>query len=116
MSIKDSYINKRVIFDTKDGLEEKIDLLTTMISKLTPQDDEQGKQFKPKIYQGNKTRTDEKFFMISVTMTKETQNRHRSDNMDRRISFSGRTQCGQDIRTNQTYRGQNYRDEFRRNY
>ena len=25
MSIKDSYVNKRVTFDTKDGLEEKID-------------------------------------------------------------------------------------------
>ena len=51
MSIKDSYVNKHVTFDTKVGLEEKINRLTTMMSKLTAQDSEQGKQFKPKIYQ-----------------------------------------------------------------
>ena len=43
MSIKDGYVGKRV---TQDGLEEKIDRLTTMMSKLTAQDDEQNKQFK----------------------------------------------------------------------
>ena len=54
MSIKDSYINKRVKFNTKYGVEEKIDRLMTMMSKLTAQDNEQGKQFKPKIYQGKR--------------------------------------------------------------
>ena len=33
MGIKDSYNNKRVTFDMQDGLEEKIDKLTIMMSK-----------------------------------------------------------------------------------
>ena len=33
MSIKDGYVSKRVTFDTQDGLEEKIDRLTTLVSK-----------------------------------------------------------------------------------
>ena len=54
MSMKDGYVNKKVTFDTQDGLEEKIDRLTTMMTKLTTQDDGQDKQFKPKIYQGKR--------------------------------------------------------------
>ena len=46
MSMKDSYNNKRVTFDTQDGLEEKIDRLTVMMSRLRA-----NKQFKPKIFQ-----------------------------------------------------------------
>ena len=51
MSIKDGYVSKKVIFDTQDGLEEKIDRLITMtmMSKLAAQDDEQNNQFKPQI-------------------------------------------------------------------
>ena len=37
---------KELCFDAKDGLEEKIDRLTTMMSKLTVQDGGQNKQFK----------------------------------------------------------------------
>ena len=33
MSIKDSYVNKRVKIDTKDGLEGKIHRLMIMMSK-----------------------------------------------------------------------------------
>ena len=43
MSMKDSYASKRVTFDIPDGLEEKIDRLTTMMSKLTAQDYGQNK-------------------------------------------------------------------------
>ena len=38
MSIKDSY-NKKVTLDTQDGLEEMIERLTVMMSKLTAKDD-----------------------------------------------------------------------------
>ena len=34
MSIKGSYNNKKVTFDMKDGLEDKIDRLTVMMSKI----------------------------------------------------------------------------------
>ena len=47
MYIKDRYISNKVTFDTKDSLNEKIDRLTSMMSKLTAQDDNQNKQFKP---------------------------------------------------------------------
>ena len=46
MSINDGYASKKVTFDTYDSLEEKIDSLTTMMSILTAQADEQNK---PKI-------------------------------------------------------------------
>ena len=39
MSITDGYSNKRVTFDTQDSLDEKIDTLTSMMSKLIAQDD-----------------------------------------------------------------------------
>ena len=51
MNIKDGYISKKVTFDTQDSLYEKIDRLTSLMSKLTAQDGNQNKQFKPKIYQ-----------------------------------------------------------------
>ena len=51
MNIKDRYVNKKVTFNTQDGLEGKVDRLTSMMIKLTSQDDDQIKQFKPEIYQ-----------------------------------------------------------------
>ena len=70
MNIKDGYASKRVTFDTQDGLEEKIDRLTSMMSKLTIQDNSQNKQFKPKIYQG-KRRGQTETFMIDITIMRE---------------------------------------------
>ena len=35
MSMKDGYASKKVTFDTQDGLEEKIDRLMTIMTKLT---------------------------------------------------------------------------------
>ena len=54
INIKDRYISKKVTFDMQDGLEEKIDRLMSMMSKLTAQDVDQIKQFKPKIYQSKR--------------------------------------------------------------
>ena len=51
MNIKDGCISKKVTFDTQDSLDEKIDRLMSMMGKLTSQDDDQNKQFKPNIYQ-----------------------------------------------------------------
>ena len=45
--------NKKVVpFDTQDTLDDKIDKLTSMMSKLTAQGTSQDRPFKPKIYQG----------------------------------------------------------------
>ena len=51
MSIKDRYNSKEVTFDTQDSLDDKIDKPTSMMSKLTAQDNNLNKQFKPKTYQ-----------------------------------------------------------------
>ena len=53
MNIKDGNISKKVT-DTQDSLDENIDRLVSMMSKLTAQDDDQIKQFKPKIYQSKR--------------------------------------------------------------
>ena len=53
MSIKDGY-NKRVTFDTRDGLEDKIDKLTMMMGKLAARDSGSSRQFKPQIYQSRR--------------------------------------------------------------
>ena len=46
MSVKDNFSNnKRVTFDIQDVLEEMIDRLTTMMSKLTAKDEGLNKQF-----------------------------------------------------------------------
>ena len=54
INIRDGYVSKKITFNTQDGLEEKLDRLTSMMNKLTTQDDSQNKQFKPKIYQGKR--------------------------------------------------------------
>ena len=71
MSMKESYVNKKVTFDTQDSLEEKTDRLMMMMSTLTTQDDGQNKQFNPKIYQGKKEDRKE-FSMTDIIMTRET--------------------------------------------
>ena len=51
MSIKDGNNNNKVTFDTQDTLDDKGDKITSMMSKLTAQDNNPNKQYKPKIYQ-----------------------------------------------------------------
>ena len=53
INIKDGNLSKKDTFNTQDSLDDKIDRLTSMMSKLTTQEDNQNKQFKPKIYQRN---------------------------------------------------------------
>ena len=53
MSIKDNH-SRRVTFDTRDELGDKIDKLTVMIGKLAARDSGSGRQFKPQIYQGKR--------------------------------------------------------------
>ena len=48
MIIKDN-CNKKVTFDTQDGLEDKIDKLTVMMGKLAARDTGTNKQFKHQI-------------------------------------------------------------------
>ena len=107
MSIKYSH-NKKVTFDTQDGLEDKTARLTVMMSKLAANNEETNKQFKTKIYQ-NKRRGKMRNFYDRHNY----QNRYRSNSGDRRIQFSGKIQYGQNYRGRPRY-GQSYRNDFRR--
>ena len=51
MRIRDSH-NRKVSFDTREELGDKIDKLAVMIGKLATRDGGAGRQFKPQIYQG----------------------------------------------------------------
>ena len=55
MSVRDSK-NKRVLFNTPDDLEQKIDRLTVMMGKLVTEDEGHQKPFKPQVYQSNRGR------------------------------------------------------------
>ena len=54
MNMQDGYSSSKkvVTFDTQDRLDDKLDKITSMISKLTAQGSSQNRPFKPKIYQG----------------------------------------------------------------
>ena len=87
-------LSKRVTFNTPDSLEEKIDRLTKMMSKLTTQDNGQNEQFKPKVFQSKRRGQMRNFYGKCIIMTKETiRIRYGSDSRDRRISLSSRIQC-----------------------
>ena len=51
MSIRDGY-QRRVSFDTKEELGDKIDMLVVMIGKLATRDSRTNKKFKSHIHQG----------------------------------------------------------------
>ena len=51
MIIKDGYNSKKVAFDVQYSLDDKIDKLTSIMSQLTAQDNNQNKQSKPMINQ-----------------------------------------------------------------
>ena len=46
MNIKEGF-HKKVTFDMTDGIEQKIDKLAVMMSKLVTEDKGQNRQFKP---------------------------------------------------------------------
>ena len=52
MNLRDGYNSKKkVTFDMQDRLDDKIDKLTSMMSKWTAQGSNQNKPLKPKMYQ-----------------------------------------------------------------
>ena len=55
MSVRDG-LNKRVIFNAMDNLDQMIDRLRVMMGKLVTEDEGQPKQFKPQVYQPNRGR------------------------------------------------------------
>ena len=131
MNKKDGYSSKNVVtFDMQDKFDDNIDKLTSMNSKLTAQGNNQNKQLKTKIYQGKSRGQTRNYYHQG-----NYQNRYRSNIGDRRTSFRGRGQHGQNYRGGsqyvntyredfrrdnfggmQNYRGQNFRGGYRVNY
>ena len=89
MSIKDGYNSKKVTFDTQNSLDDKIDKLTSLMSKLTAHDNNQNKQFTPKIYQIKWTGQSRNYYDQNNYDQRNYQNRYKSNSRDRRTSFIG---------------------------
>ena len=97
MNIKDG-TDKRVSFNTRDELGDKIDKLTVMMSKLVAKDSHERKPFKPQIY---KSRGQSRSHDCRAYQTRPNDRNRRYD-----VNNS----------TRQNYRGNRFRENFRRNY
>ena len=99
--------NKRVTFNTRDDIEQKLDKLTVMMGKLVTEDEGHNKQFKPWVYQSKRGRG-------------QSRGRVRSDNAYRghsgynwdfrnRMGYSpnNRGRYGYNMRRNQRYERNN---------
>ena len=99
--------NRKVSFDTKEELGDKIDKLAVMIGKLATRDSGTGRQFKPQIYQ-NRGRSQNRNYN-----QRNYQNRYRLNN---RSNSCDRGQYRQDKgrpRYEQNYRRENFRANMR---
>ena len=116
-SIRDGH-NRKVSFDTKEELGDKIDKLAVTIGKLATRDSGTGRQFKPQIYQTRCRGQNRNYIQQSY------QNRYRSDSGDRRQyrQDTGRPRYEQNygrgnFRGNmRSFDRQNSRGEYRNNY
>ena len=79
----------------QDSLDDKIDKLTSMMSKLTAQGNKQNNKFRPKIYQGRWGGQSRIFY--------DQSNRYRLNSGDRRTSFKSIGQCRQNNRGRPQY-------------
>ena len=96
MSIREG-IDKRVSFDTRDELRDKIDKLTVVLSKLVATDNRERRPFKPQIY---KSREQNRSY---------GQGRYQPRSNDRNRGY------GADSNTRQNYQGNRSRGNFRGN-
>ena len=110
VNIQDGYNSgkKVVSFDTQDRLDDKIDRLTSMMSKLTTHSSSQYKPFKHNIYQGKGRGQAGNYYNQD-----RHQGRYRSNSANRRMSYRGKGQYRQHYRGRSQY-DQNYRDDFRK--
>ena len=83
MSIRDGH-NRKVSFDTKEELGDKINILVVMIGKLATRDNGTGRQFKPQISQGRGRGQNRGNYDRHNYDQQSYQNRHMSDSGDRR--------------------------------
>ena len=74
-----------------------------MMRKLIAQDDNQNKQFQPKIYQSKQRGQTRNFYDKNNNDQRNYQNRYRSNIGDRRTSYGGRGQYGKNYRGRPCY-------------
>ena len=106
MSIREG-ANRKVPFDTRDKLEDKIDKLTVMLDRLAAKDNNKKRPFKPQIYQIRGRGQNRGYSQRNY------QNRNRLSN---RSSSRDRGQFMRGIgrpRFEQSYRGNNFQESTR---
>ena len=106
MSIRDGH-NRKVSFDTKEELGDKIDKVVVMIGKIAARDSRTNRQFKPQIHQSRGRGQNRNYSQ------KNYQNRYKSNN---RSYSRDRGQYRQDRsrpRYEQNYRRGNFRGNIR---
>ena len=94
---------RKVSFDAKEELGDKIDKLVVMIGKLATRDSKVGRQFKPQIYQNRSRGQNRNYNQHSY------QNRYRSDSSNRRQYRQDRGR----LRYEENYRRGNFRGKIR---
>ena len=97
MNIQEEH-NKRVAFNTTDGLEQNIDKLMIMMDKLVTKDKGQNRQFKLGVYQTNIGRVQTRHNYEQ----REIQDMFRSDN-NRSNTHRERPRYGQDYQGRSRY-------------
>ena len=100
-------VNRKVSFNTRDELGDKIDKLTVMVGGLAAKDNKEKRPFKPQIYQSRGRGQNRGYNQQNY------QNRNRLNN---RSNSRDRGQFRQDRvipRFEQSYRGNNCRDSTR---
>ena len=106
MSIREG-ASRRISFDTREQLNDKIDKLTVMIGKLAAKDSGRTRQFKPQIHQSRGRSQNRSYSQRNY------QNRYKSDN---RSKSRDRGQLRQDRgrhRFQQGYRRSSFQDNSR---
>ena len=95
MNKQDGYISskKLVSFYIWDRLDDKLDKIISMMNKLTAQGSNQNRLFKPE--RGGQARNNYNQYRY--------QSRYRSSSGDRRISYRGKGQYGQNYRGRSQY-------------
>ena len=79
MSIREE-ASRKVSFDTRDKLEEKIDKLTVMLGRLAAKDNNEKRPFKPQIYQSRGRRQNRGYSQGNYQNRKSLNNRSNSRN------------------------------------
>ena len=87
MNVKDNY-NKRVSFNTQGRLEDKIDELAAVMSKLVARDSRVSRPFKPQVFQSKHRGKGGNFYDSCNYARGNYQNKYKPNSGDRKIQFN----------------------------